>query len=111
MCIFYIMNFKKAKDSLEKIWKKPNSRYVYLKTGEFVLLELEMSDCYFATPEFQKYQNWLYREEATLLDEWEHPPRPVPKDCATYTGELVTDQMLDPMNIDAYKKGTWQREF
>ena len=100
--------FKEKVATMERKYKKPNCRYVTLTTGEIVLLEVELADgSFICTPEYFKYMEWPYKNEATKEDVWERPPR-IKNGGSTF--QFNPDDalsMLDPMNVDNYRNGKW----
>ena len=93
---------------LEKIYKRPNAHYVRLASGEIVLLELELADgTFILTPEYFKFVDWPHREEATIEDVWEKPPKIKSGGSDFQYNPDDALSMLDPMNVDNYRNGKW----
>jgi hypothetical protein len=95
--------------NLEKKFKRPNTRYVKLASGEYVLLELEFSDgTFMATPEYSKYVSWPYKDEATIEDKWETELVPYLGGSDVFYDPSKPEDMLNIENIANYNNGKWQ---
>lgn len=102
------VRYMAGRQELELRFKRPNVRYATLKSGEIVLLELELADgSFICTPEYFHYMNWPHREEATLCDVWEKPPTIKKGGSGFKYNPDNALEMLDPMNVDAYRDGRW----
>ena len=102
------LSFRCTVDKLERLYKRPNVRYARLASREIVLLELELADgTFIVTPEYFQYMAWPHREEATIEDVWERPPKIAKGGSGFKFDPADALEMLDPMNVDNYRNGKW----